>query len=268
MDTLFFYISKLVWLLVSPDSLIFILILVTLAFLYAGKQKIAKILLTTISGLLILIAFFPVGEWLLFPLESRFQTNPQLPDKVDGIIVLSGAEATELSHLWEQVELGAAAERDFMFVTLAKKYPKAKLAFTGGTGSLINQEYKAADVAEKLFKELGFDIKRIIFERESRNTYENVVYSKKIIKPMENENWVLITTSWHMPRSVGIFCKTDWPVIPYPVDHQTKKGNLFRVDFNLSGNLNTLRTAIKEWIGLFAYYLSDKTTSFFPEQCK
>lgn len=203
-----------------------------------------------------------------FPLESRFQTNPQLPVQVDGIIVLSGAEATELSHLWEQVELGAAAERGLTFLTLAKQYPNAKLVFTGGTGSLLNQEHKAADVAEKLFINLSFDTKRIIFERESRNTYENVLYSKNILKPKKNKNWILITTSWHMPRSVGIFCKNNWPVIPYPVDHQTQKGNLFRIDFDLAKNLKTLKTAIKEWIGLFAYYLSGKTTSFLPEECK
>jgi len=267
MDTLFFYISKLVWLLVSPDSLLLVLIILSLALLYIGKIKQAKILLTTISLLLIIIASFPVGEWLLYPLESRFQTNPNLPDKVDGIIVLSGAEDAELYHIWKQVELGAAAERDITFLTLARQHPKAKLVFTGGSGSLTKQEYKGADVAKKLFEQLSFDTTKIIFERESRNTYENVIYSKDLVKPIKNENWILITTGWHMPRSVGIFCKAKWPVIPYPVDHQTNKDNLFRIDFDLANNLYTLKTAIKEWLGLFAYYLSGKTTSFFPKQC-
>ena len=268
MDTLFFYISKLIWLLVSPDSLLLILILVSLLLLYIGKQQLAKILLTFTSGLLLIIAFFPVGEWLLYPLEARFQTNPTLPEKIEGIIVLSGAEDTERSHLWNQVELGGAAERDLMFISLARQYPNAKLIFTGGTGSLTQQEYKAADVAKKLFQQQGLDVNKIIFERESRNTYENVVFSKKIIKPIQNKNWILITTSWHMPRSVGIFCKAECPVIPFPVDHSTKKGDLFRIDFNLWGNLNSLKTAIKEWLGLFAYYLTGKTTSLFPNQCK
>ncbi len=267
MDTLFFFISKLVWLLVSPDNLLLILILITLIFLFIGKQKIARNLLSTISALLFVIAFFPVGEWLLYPLESHFQTNPDLPDKIDGIIVLSGAEDAELSHLWGQVELGGTAERDLSFLTLARQHPKAKLLFTGGSGSLLKQEYKGADVAKKLFMQQNFDISRIIFERESRNTFENVIYSKKIVKPIKSENWILITTGWHMPRSVGIFCKAEWPVIPYPVDHQTHKGNLFRINFDLSGNLNTLKTGIKEWLGLFAYYLSGKTTAFLPDKC-
>lgn len=267
MDTLFFYISKLIWLLVSPDSLLLALIILSLVLLYIGKQKLAKIILSTASGLLIIIAFFPVGEWLLYPLESRFQTNPSLPEKIDGIVILSGAEAPELSHMWNQVELGAAAERDLAFLNLARQHPKAKLIFTGGTGSLTKQDYKAADVAKILFKQQRFDIKRIMFERESRNTYENAIYSKDIAKPLKNENWILITTGWHMPRSIGIFCKAEWTVIPYPVDHQSNKENLFRIDFDLATNLDTLKTGIKEWLGLFAYYLSGKTTSLLPTQC-
>lgn len=268
MDTLFFLVSKIVWLLLSPDSLLLILILLTLGLLYIGKNKQAKILLTTISGILIIISFFSIGEWLLYPLETRFPTNPILPQQIDGIIVLSGAEDPLLSSVWNQVELGSASERDLTFLSLAKKYPTAKLVFTGGTGSLINQEYKAADVAKKLFEQQGFDTTRILFERESRNTYENIIYSKKLAQPKKGENWILITTSWHIPRSIGIFCKADWHVIPYPVDHQTNKDNLFRINLDLIDNLQMLKTAIKEGLGLFAYYLSGKTDSLFPEKCK
>lgn len=267
METLFFLLSKFIWIFISPDSLLLILLLITLVLLYKNKIKPAKILLSIISGLLLFISLFPIGEWLLYPLESHFPNNPELPAQIDGIIVLSGSEDTLLSSVWDQVEVGNAAERNLSFLTLARKYPKAKLVFTGGTGSLINQEYKAADVAKTLFEQQGFDTKRILFERESRNTYENAIYSKNIAKPSANKEWLLITTSWHMPRSVGIFCKAEWPVIPYPVDHQTNKDNLFRIDFDLLNNLYTLKTAIKEWLGLISYYLTGKTTSILPDKC-
>ena len=267
MDTLFFYISKIIWLFISPDSLLLLLIIFSLALLYIGKEKAAKKILTIVTLLLVIITLFPIGNWLLYPLETRFQTNPPIPDKVDGIIVLSGSEDAELSQVWNQVELGATAERDLTFLMLAKRYPKAKLIFTGGTGSLNKQQYKAANVAKKLFLQQGFNIERILFEGESRNTYENAIFSKKIAHPKENENWILITTSWHMPRSVGIFCKAEWPIIPYPVDHQTNKNNLIRFNFDLSNNLGTLKTGIKEWLGLFAYYLSGKTTAILPDKC-
>lgn len=268
MDTLFFLASKIIWLLISPENVLLILISISLILLYLGKHTLAKASLSIATGLFIIISFFPIGEWLLYPLESRFETNPVLSDNINGIIVLSGAEDPERSHLWKQAELGSAAERDLAFLTLARKYPDAKHVFTGGTGSLIQQEYKAADVAQTLFEQQGFDTSKIIFERESRNTFENVIYSKKIVSPVKNQNWVLITTGWHMPRSVGIFCKAEWPVIPYPVDHQTKKNNLLRIDFNLLENLLVLKMATKEWVGLIAYYLTGKTTSLLPERCQ
>lgn len=267
MDTLFFILSKIIWAIISPENWIFILILVSLVHLYMGKYRHAKIFLSTATVLIFIIALLPAGKWMLYPLETHFTTNPTLPEKVDGIIVLSGAEAAERSHIWQQVELGGAAERTLYFMALARQYPDAKLIFTGGTGSLTKQEYKGADVAKKLFAEQGFDTNKIIFERESRNTYENVIYSKKMIQPKKNENWIVITTSWHMPRSVGLFCKAGWPVIPYPVDHETNKDNPFTISFSFLSNLSSLKTAIKEWVGLVAYYFSGKTTSILPKQC-
>ena len=267
MNNIFFLFSKLIWLLISPGSLLLLFILLIFILLVLDKQRTAKIVTASLSFLLLIIAFFPVGEWLLYPLESRFPTNPLLPEKIAGIIVLSGSESPYLSTLWQQVELGDAAERDLTFMALARQYPAAKLIFTGGSGSLTKQEYKAADVAKKLFTQQGFDVARVIFEKDSRNTFENASYSYKLALPKVSENWILITTAWHMPRSVGIFCKVNWPVIPYPVDHQTTKGNLFRISFGLLNNLVTLQTAIKEWLGLLAYRVSGKTPGLLPGQC-
>ena len=204
----------------------------------------------------------------MYPLETRFVTNPDLPETIDGIIVLSGAEKAILSYHWNQVELGGGAERNIAFLTLARQYPNAKLVFTGGSSSLLNQEYNSADVAKLLFQNLGLDISRVTFERNSRNTFENAVFSLELVKPDPKDKWILITTSWHMPRSVGIFCKIGWKVIPYPVDHRTIVNNLFRIEFNLADHLNVLATAIHEWMGLLAYYITGKTSGLFPGGCE
>jgi uncharacterized SAM-binding protein YcdF (DUF218 family) len=233
-----------------------------------GKIRIAKRLLGFTCFLLLAIALLPLGNLLLYPLESRFETNPQLPETIDGIVVLSGAENPYLSALWNQVELGPAAERDVAFLALARQYPQARLVFTGGTGSMIRPEYKGADVARELFAQQGLDLARVSFERESRNTHENAVLTRQLVQPGENENWLLITTAWHMPRSVGIFCKQQWPVIPYPVDHYTPRGQLLSVDLDLSGHLRDLVIGVKEWVGLVAYYLTGKTTALLPASCR
>lgn len=267
MDSVFFWLSKLAWLIIAPDSLLVILALVTWALLWYGMNRMAKRILGLAAIAMLIVALFPVGEWVLYPLEKRFSANPVLPQKIDGIIVLSGAEDANLSAIWNQVELGDGAERLLAFLALARRYPEAKLVFAGGSGSMVNQAHKGADVAKRLFEQQGLDVSRITFERESRNTFENAVLSKALVKPAPGENWILITSAFHMPRSVGIFCRAGWPVIPYPVDHRAWPGNLLRIDLGLAGHLGEMAMGVKEWVGLAAYYATGKTAALLPAGC-
>lgn len=231
-----------------------------------GWQKLSRRLLASCALLLLLIAFLPLGEWLLSPLENRFSANTALPQNVHGIIVLSGAIQPYDSQNWNQVELNDAAERLTSFVYLANLYPNAQLVFTGGSGAVNQQEYKAADFAGYLFEQIGLTDRAIIYERESRNTYENAVNSKELVSPNPDEEWILITSAFHMPRSVGIFCQLDWKVTAYPVDHYSKRGDLYRVDYDFGGNLGKLRTAVREWVGLIAYRVTGRTDQLLPGQ--
>ena len=252
MDSLFYWFSKLIWLLASPDSLLLICFGVGFFLLWLGKNVWAKKMFGILLGLMLIVALFPIGEWLFYPLETKYPHNPQLED-VDGIIVLAGSENSVHTKVWNQVTVGGATERNLAFMMLARQHPEAKLVFTGGVASMLQQDYKAADVAKRLFEEQGMDVSQVIFERESRNTWENALLSKELVRPESGTNWVLITTAWHMPRSMGIFCKVGWEVTPYPVDFNTQRDNLLRVNWAFSGNLSRLVTATKEWIGLTAY---------------
>lgn len=267
METLFFWLSKLIWLAMAPDSLLLILLLLAWILLWRGHVCMAKWSLSFGVVVMLLVALFPVGEWLLYPLEKRFPANPALPTKIDGVIVLGGAENAERSSAWNQVEVGEGAERFLAVIALARQYPAARLVFTGGSGSMVSQGRKGADVAMALFKQQGLDIARITFERNSRNTFENAVLSKAMVKPRAVENWLLVTSASHMPRAVGIFCKAEWPVIPYPVDHQTQPDALFRIDLDLASHLGNLTVGVREWVGLIAYYATGKTSSLLPHAC-
>ena len=260
MNSFFFWLSKLVWLIISPDNLLVLLICISSFLLYRKAFKAVLILQSIISICVLIIAFFPIGEWLLSPLETRFQTNPKLPEHINGIIVLSGAENAILSAKWKQIELNEASERNLVFLQLARHYPKAKLIFTGGSGKLLQQKYKEAFVAKKLFEEQGFNTEQIIFETNSRNTYENALFSYALIKPKINENWLLITSAWHMPRAMGVFKQLNWNVSAYPVDHRSRKNHLFRIDLNFSVNLHLLTLAIREWLGIIVYYCTGKSS--------
>ena len=264
MDTAFFLSSKIIWALLSPDSLIVILGVSAWITAVLKWQKISRSLLASCALLLLLIGFFPVGEWLIAPLENRFTTNVALPSEVDGVIVLGGAVLPRLSNIWHQAELNSSAERLNNLLYLSRLYPNAQLVFSGGNGVFTEQEFKEAETAQILFDQLGLSERAIIFESESRNTAENARNSKALLTPSDEEKWLLITSAYHMPRSIGVFCQQQWKVQAYPVDHYSQKGNLLRLDFRFSENLSVLRTAIREWLGLLAYRLSGRTDRFLP----
>ncbi|RMD92043.1 MAG: YdcF family protein, partial [Alphaproteobacteria bacterium] len=130
--------------------------------------------------------------------------------------------------------------------------------FTGGSGRLGNQTDRAAPVAAAILTDAGLERSRLILEVRSRNTWENAIFSRPLANPQPGETWVLVTSAWHMPRAVGVFCAAGWPVVPYPVDQRS--GTLgFRPDWDLWDHGDALYLGIREWVGLLAYGLSGRT---------
>jgi uncharacterized SAM-binding protein YcdF (DUF218 family) len=264
MGSVFFFTSKIVWALITPGSLLVILGMFAWLSLVAGWQKISRLFLSLTALFLLLVGTLPLGEWLISPLENRFAANAALPMNPAGVIVLGGAVNPALSDTWGQTEIGGAAERLTAFIYLANLYTDTQLVFTGGSGSLTEQAYKEADYTRFLFEQLDMGDRAIIYESESRNTAENALHSMKLLNPQAAEEWILITSAFHMPRAVGVFCQAGWPVTPYPVDHYSDKGELLRIDYRFSDNLRTLETAIHEWVSLLAYRITRQTDRLLP----
>jgi uncharacterized SAM-binding protein YcdF (DUF218 family) len=264
MQTFFFYVSKIIWALISPGSLIVLLSVVGLLLLKKKAYQKAAVLFSLLTIGIFFVSLFPIGDWTVYPLEKRFPPVEKLSEPIDGIIVLGGPELILQSRAWRQAELNQHSERFFAFVELARKFPNAKLVYTGGSGDPLYQKYKGSEVARQVFEEQGLDLSRVIFESKSRNTYENALLTRKMVLPRPGEKWVLITSAAHMPRSVGIFTKIGWKVIPYPVDHDTNPETLFQIGWDFTHHLYVLENGLREWTGLLAYYLTGKTACLFP----
>jgi len=264
MESVIFFASKIVWALITPGSLLVILGMAAWLSLIAGWQKMSRFFLSLTALFLLLLGTLPLGEWLISTLENRFAANAALPMSPTGVIVLGGAVNPALSDTWGQTEIGDGAERLTAFMYLANLYPDAQLVFTGGSGSLTEQANKEADYTRFLFEQLDMGERAIIYESESRNTAENALHSKTLLNPQAGEEWILITSAFHMPRAVGVFCQAGWPVNPYPVDHYSYKDELLRLDYRFSNNLRTLETAIREWVGLLAYRVTGRTDRLLP----
>ncbi|MBT5549591.1 MAG: YdcF family protein [Nitrospina sp.] len=264
MDTAIWVFSKVAWLLFDPDNGLLILLVLGAVLLYTGREKLGRRLVAIASVALLVLSIFPWSGLLLLPLENRFPIPEPLPESIDGIIVLSGAERARIAHARDQAVLRDSAERLTTFVGLSRRFPKAKLIFAGGAGGLGMQEYKDADTARILFEQLGLSANRVQFESSSRNTVENARNSFKLAKPQMGENWVLITSASHMPRAVGVFRSIGWPVIPYPVDFSTTGKIELGIIFDGLENINSISWALHEWVGIVAYRLMGRTSELFP----
>jgi len=122
-----------------------------------------------------------------------------------------------------------------------------------------------ASTALRLMQALGVERERLILEGRSRNTYENALFTKELVTPAPDETWLLVTSAFHMPRSMALFRKAGFAVQPWPVDYRTSgaEGIGFFTD-NPVDSLQTSTLGIREWIGLVAYWLTGRIDEPFP----
>lgn len=264
MATTFFYISKIFWFFADPFHLFFLLVSLALIALLFNWQRFAKLILTftAIAGISLMV--FPIGDLILTPLEGRFSRPSALPENVDGIIILGGSINQEASAAWNTLESNDASERITGAITLTKRYPNSKIIFSGGSGLIQKTKLTEAEIAEQMLIALGVEKERIILEDKSRNTYQNAALTKKLINNRITGNWILVTSAYHMPRSIGAFRNVGWKTIPYPVDYKSLPAGHRRFRLNLQKNLANFKCAVHEWIGLAVYYYTGKSSDLFP----
>jgi uncharacterized SAM-binding protein YcdF (DUF218 family) len=215
--------------------------------------------------LLAVIGFSPVGNALIVPLEERFPPWDHGRGAPHGMVVLGGALSPDVSHARDTVALNEAAERLTVTAELARRYPEALIIFSGGSGSVIFAERPEAEFALRLLEGLGVPRGRVIAEDKSRNTVENARFSRDIAQPKPGERWLLVTSAYHLPRAVGIFRKAGFPVEAYPVDWRTRgTGDVLRPFPTLGEGLRRTDTAMREWIGLLAYWIGGQSSELFP----
>ena len=182
-----------------------------------------------------------------------------------GIISLGGAFDTVVSPARGEVALNEAAERLTAIAELARRFPDARIAFSGGSGRLIYGGATEAELAARLFESFGIAKERIILEGKSRDTEENARFTKELLQPKPGERWLLVTSAHHMPRAVGVFRAAGFPVEAYPVDWQTSGwGDITTQSFSLLGGFVRLDSAAHEWIALIFDRMSRRTSTLFP----
>ncbi|HDY85100.1 hypothetical protein LCGC14_0524010 [marine sediment metagenome] len=266
MDDIFFVVSKLAWALLSPSNLIIILMTLATIMLLVNKVSVAKWIFIPLMMVSWFVMAYPLTDSLISPLETRFSKPTLLPDKIDGIIVLGGGEKLKQSLSWHTAELGDAGDRFIGAAVLAKHYPQAPIIYSGGSNLLQYQNGQDdINIARTILTAVGITEERLIIESKSRNTAENFQFLKPKL-PTVNGTYLLVTSAYHMPRSVGIARQQSINVIPYPVDYMSNKKPFQQWDFDFIGHLEILDVAWHEWLGLTVYYWTNKTAQWFPQE--
>lgn len=265
---MFFTLSKIVYALAQPSSLLVLAVLAGLLLaMGTAWRRLGHGLSLAALSLLVLCGVLPVGNLLLSPLEERF---PQVPaeaigGRAAGIILLGGFEDGWVSAGRGGLAVNEAAERLTEGARLARRIDGVPVVFTGGAGILLTRGRDAAGPVADYLADMGIARERIVLESRARNTHENALLTRDLVKPEPGKPWVLVTSAYHMPRSVGIFRRAGFEVIAYPVDFRTRgPDDLWRLFDRIPSGLERLDVAAKEWLGLIAYRLSGRTDALFP----
>jgi uncharacterized SAM-binding protein YcdF (DUF218 family) len=262
---MFFVLAKILGFFALPSNILISLgligvVLMATRFARTGRRlAVAALILIALAGL------SPLGNALILPLEERFPPWDASRGAPTGIISLGGALDTVVSLPRGEVALNEAAERMTAIAELARRFPDARIVFSGGSGRIIYDGVSEASLAGRLFESFGIAKERILLEDKSRDTDENARFTRELVEPKPGERWLLVTSAHHMPRSVGVFRAAGIPVEAFPVDYRTRGAiDLLRPFSNVGDGLRRTDTAMREWIGLAVYRMTGRIAELFP----
>lgn len=259
-----FALGKLFAAVTSPGNFLLLLMLTGLVGILARRRWGVAIMSAGLLPMLI-IAITPVSTWALLPLEERFSApDPTTVPTVDGVIVLGGALMPIASREHGSPQLTRDAERLTVLPGLMRRFPQARIVFTGGSGDPRYPDDREAAFVLALMADWGVDPARITLEDASRNTWENAVNSAPLLKA--GEHWLLVTSAAHMPRAMGVF-RTVMPnvhITALPVAYNANRTEAGRFGLNLTDNLDRFDNAAHEWRGLVAYRLAGRIPTVLP----
>ena len=263
---MFFVASKVFWGLAQPLSLSLLLLLVAVALFWWRRRRSGLAVAAAGLAVLGLSSFTSLGFAVIGPLEARFERPAEMPAEVGTIVMLGGATVSRVSTTRGVPEMNEAGDRLSETLRLAQLYPEARILLSGGVGLMVPDSEPEAVTAQRFLQQLGIAPERLILEGDSRNTDENAALSRELLADRPGAV-VLVTSAFHMPRSVGLFRKQGIEVIAWPTDYRSTGEEGLGVDVvNPVYNLETTTAAVREWIGLVAYRMTGRIDDILPAQ--
>jgi uncharacterized SAM-binding protein YcdF (DUF218 family) len=267
MDSIFFVFSKVMHILIEPLNWLIILIALALLFLLLRKNHLVRRALGIALFLGFFIGYMPTSQFAMRILEDAVPQTPITPEilnQIGGMLILGGAiEGGPIARDRGEVSIYSSAERVTKALQLLRQYPELPFIFSGYSGRLLPQGPSEADAFKQLLQEQGLGSHPGYYENQSRNTFENMLYSKKIIDAIAEKEgapikpWLIITSASHMLRSVQVAKQQGLLVVPLSVDYQTSKQISWH-RFDLVEGGDQWNRLIHELVGMVAYWITGK----------
>jgi uncharacterized SAM-binding protein YcdF (DUF218 family) len=249
---MFFFLSKTLAFLLSPMTWVFALLLYSFKTKVEGRAK--KLRVTAIVILYLCSNSFVVDE-LFRAWEPATPDYDLMVTKYDGAIVLGGIG--NIDQRLQKINFGMSCDRLLQVLPYYYKGRIKRVIFTSGSGSIEFPENREAVYVKKYLQSINFPDSALIIEKNSRNTYENAIFTKKILDSLQiNGKYLLVTSAYHMPRSYAVFKKAGYTnLVPY-ITNKMSGARRFTPDHLLLPNADAifaLDFLIHEWVGYIVY---------------
>ena len=254
-----FFLGKVLGLITQPLVWVGALLLLGLLML-TRKPGLGRGLVTAALVVLLLMGWLPLPDVGLRALEGRYTEIAPDADLSGyaGVVLLGGAMGSgNVAQAHRQPVVNDAAERMSATAAILMRHPQLPVVFTGGEGALLGTGPSEADRAKVFFNSLGIAANRVRYESVSRNTYENAILTAQMPGVNKTEKWLLLTSAWHMPRSMATFEKAGWNVTAYPVDYRTGASTPW-TDYDLQSGSEHWQILLHEVVGMLAYRLTGR----------
>jgi uncharacterized SAM-binding protein YcdF (DUF218 family) len=200
----FLFLSKLLDLAFTP--LAWSLALGVLGLLLVRRRpRLSRSL--TLAGLAILYVFsiHPVAGALTRAVERDVQATARADVVYDAVIVLGGMAEAGPTELTGQPQFAQAVERMLVGWEQVASGRARVLIISGGAIDADPRTPREADTVARQLISLGLTPDQVLREDRSRNTRENALFTAELVRARGFEKLLLVTSAFHMPRSLGCF---------------------------------------------------------------
>lgn len=235
------------------------MIMLVCGVLAALLQRKRIALLLTATGLFwVLMWSLPVTTlYLGGKLESMYPYSPaESQEKGDVIMVLGGNTQANRANWFEPYNRSTATDRVDRAQALYLNGRAPKILLSGGA---LHGKVSEAQGMAQVLKNRGLPETALLLEKQSRNTYENVMLSLPLLKQLGQPKVLVVTSALHMPRAMAVFKSKGIDAVPASVAPQIVPPDDYTLYTWLphTRSLEASRSIIKEYFGLLGYWIRD-----------